>query len=121
MGKDENHNENVIIRFNSMIQEANPSIQINEQFENTTSFAVYGNIMVNPTEVYIQVPFTLSYEEKNLTSTVDVGFANSNSDLHINSSSAAFGYCANIQAPFPNDDIDGDLRVLSTLNVGADE
>lgn len=120
-GNEPDHNENVIIRFNSMTQEKNPSIQVDERFENTTYFAVYGNIMVNPTENYIKVPLSLDYSTKNLRSNSDIGFIDSTSDLHVTSNSEAVGYCANIEVSFPTSDIDDDSRVLSTLNAGADE
>lgn len=121
LGKEEYHNENVIIRFNSMVQEENLSIQINDSFENTTNFFVYGNIIVNPTQTYLSSSFELDFVDKNLIALNDIGFVDINSDLHIKGDSEANGFCADIEAPFPLDDIDGDLRNLSTLNAGADE
>lgn len=121
LGDEENHNKNVIVRFNSMIQENNPSLKINERFKSTTTFSVYGNIMVNPTEKYLEVPFDLLVNEKNLTAPDDIGFVDPQSDLHLKQGKAAEGYCANIQYPFPSDDIDGDLRNINSLNAGADE
>lgn len=121
VGKEEDHNKNVIIRFNSMIQSENPSIQIDDRFKNTTSFAVYANIMVNPTEEYIKTPFVIDFVEKNLTAINDIGFVDADNDLHVKNGSQAQGFASGIQAPFPKEDIDGDLRNINSLNAGADE
>lgn len=120
-GNEAYHNKNVTIRFNSIIQDHNSSIQINDRFQNTTTFAIYGNLIVNPTENYIKTSFDLDVLEKNLTASADIGFVAPSYDLHLKQGTLAEGFCANIVHPFPHNDIDGESRSLNTLNAGADE
>jgi hypothetical protein len=115
------HNENVVIRFNSLMQSNATSININDRFESTTQFFIYGNIVVNGEEDYLKMPFSAEYLDHNLLSSTDVGFVDINNDLHINSNSMAKGFLSDLDIPFPVDDIDGDVRTNSTLSVGADE
>jgi len=114
------HNKNVIIRFNSMTQSENYSLYVANDFETTTNIAIYGNIIVNPTQEYIKSFYNLSEVNLNLSSPNDVGFENMEAgDLHLTPGSSAHGF-ANTAPSFPVYDIDGDLRT-TTINAGADE
>jgi len=120
LGNEEYHNKNVIIRFNSIIQDNNYSIYISEKFENTTSFGIYGNILVNPTENYLRTFYEVAGIYDNLERTSDIGFINAASgDLHLKADSEAIGFCTGL-TDFPTFDIDGDLRNPAQLNAGAD-
>ncbi|MGB1104288.1 MAG: right-handed parallel beta-helix repeat-containing protein [Crocinitomicaceae bacterium] len=50
LGNEECHNQNVIIRFKTVLQETNYNLYIAAGFQNTTVFSIYGNLFVNPTE-----------------------------------------------------------------------
>lgn len=114
------HNENVIVRFNSMVQEENYSIHVGSDFETTTNVEVYGNIAVNPTEEYIQTFYDMVIVNYNLTSTSDIGFVDmANGDLHLTANSQAIGF-ADLVPNYPLVDIDGDTRT-NPINAGADE
>lgn len=115
------HNKNIVIRFNSLTQKNSTSININDRFQSTTQFFIYGNIVVNDEEDYIKLSFPVEYLDHNLLSSSDIGFVDRNSDLHLNSNSIAKGFLSDLDIPFPTDDIDGDLRLNSTLSAGADE
>lgn len=116
-----NHNKNVVIRFNSTVQDENESVYISGDFETTTDFQIYGNIFVNSTGDYFRTFYDVDTIHHNLTSTSDIGFVNMNAgDLHINSSSIANGYCSGL-IQFPSLDIDGNLRSSINLDAGADE
>lgn len=120
LGKEEYHNKNVVIRFNSIIQKENYSIYISEKFENTTEFGIYGNILVNPTENYFRTFYEVAGISDNLTRPADIGFVNAeNGDLHLNPDSEAVEFCNGLLT-FPLYDIDGDLRTSDNLNAGAD-
>jgi len=124
MGSDgnlSNHNQNVIIRFNSCAQTENESIYISESFETTTHISIYGNVLVNPTGEYYKTFFTVNDVHSNLTNTSDIGFINiENGDLHILPTSAANGFCNGL-SDFPTTDIDGETRTTTNLDAGADE
>ncbi|MFK8044107.1 MAG: right-handed parallel beta-helix repeat-containing protein [Crocinitomicaceae bacterium] len=116
-----NHNENVIIRFNSTSQSENQSIYIAGDFETTTSIQIYGNLFVNSTADYFRTFYDIDSIFSNLTSTTDVGFVNaSEGDLHLTSTSAAIGFCDGL-GQFPSTDIDGEVRTSINLDAGADE
>jgi hypothetical protein len=120
-GNTSNHNENVLIRFNSMVQTTEESIYISGDFEGTTNIEIYGNIMVNSTGSYFKTFYTLNSIHTNLKSTSDIGFVNmSEGDLHILNSSEANGYCDSLSL-FPALDIDGEVRIQNNLDAGADE
>ncbi len=115
------HNENVVIRFNSLVQKENYSIYVAKSFETTTNVAIYGNIVVNPSEEYMKTFYDIATISYNLTSPIDVGFVNMNSgDLHLKNTSTAIDFATGAPG-YPTTDIDGDLRDVSSLNAGADE
>lgn len=115
------HNERVIIRFNSAVQEENYSIYVAKEFETTTDVEIYGNIVVNSTEGYIKMYFPLHTLMSNVTSPQDIGFVHiASGDLHLAPNSQAYGKATGVPS-FPYLDIDGDLRNQSILNAGADE
>lgn len=115
------HNKRVIIRFNSMVQEEFHSISLGADFESTTAFEVYGNVIVNPTEKYLKDPYAFDSNSLNLTRPSDIGFVDpARGDLHLTPNAEAIGFSAGLPR-FPGDDIDGDPRTASTLNAGADE
>ncbi len=124
MGSDgnlSNHNENVIIRFNSAAQSENESIYVAEDFESTTNISIYGNALVNSTGNYLKTFFSINDIYSNLTSTSNIGFVDMEAgDLHITPSSAANGFCDGL-SEFPDTDIDGESRVSTSLDAGADE
>jgi hypothetical protein len=69
-----------------MIQKDYNSIYISTAFESTTNVSVYGNIIVNPTEEYVNKFFEFADIYGNLKSKLDVGFVNvTNNDLHLRS------------------------------------
>lgn len=120
-GSEVNHNENIIIRFNSMIQSENASIYIAENFENSSNIEIYGNIIVNSTQEYFKTFYTISDIYLNLKSSNDIGFVNmSSGNLHILPSSIANSYCSSLSV-FPSVDIDGEIRTQLNLDAGADE
>ncbi len=104
-----------------MIQDENESIYIAEQFQNTTEFSIYANIIVNPTRSYFRTFYDISGIQHNLTREVDVGFVNVEAnDLHLLPESEGIDfYSAGMD--YPPSDIDGDLRVDPIVNAGADE
>lgn len=114
------HNEKVVIRFNTLVQESNYSIYVAEPFESSTEVNIYGNLIVNPTENYLRNFFPVD-TLRNLTTPDAVGFIDRESgDLHLTNSSPAVGFCTGL-SKFPTTDIDGDVRTSSTLDAGADE
>ncbi|XOV69020.1 MAG: right-handed parallel beta-helix repeat-containing protein [Fluviicola sp.] len=114
------HNENVIIRFNSMVQSENYSMYVSGDFETTTNIEIYGNIAVNQSQEYIRTFYDLPIYSYNLTTSEDIGFINmTNGDLHLTATSQAIGF-ANLAPDIPSVDIDGDLRI-NPINAGADE
>ncbi len=116
-----NHNKNVVIRFNSCVQQEEHSIYISEVFETTTDFYIYGNILVNSSNQFFRTFYPVDNIFQNLTSTSDIGFAAmENGDLHLLTSSQANGFCDGL-TDFPNQDIDGDTRSSTNLDAGADE
>jgi hypothetical protein len=120
-GNEANHNKNVIIRFNSSAETENESIYIAEEFENTTNISIYGNILVNSNASYYKTFFTINDSYSNLESTSDIGFIDMNSgNLHITPSSSANSFCNGL-SNFPTIDIDGEVRVSTNLDAGADE
>lgn len=120
-GDASNHNENVVIRFNSMIQTANESIYISEKFESNTNIEIYGNIIVNPNGIYYKLFYPLDKIHTNLESTSDIGFLNiEEGNLHISNASIANGFCSSL-TEFPTNDIDGESRMQINLDAGADE
>ena len=121
MDAPENHNQKVIIRFNSMIQQADYSMRVGPEFESTTAVEIYGNIAVNPSEEYLRTFYEGITTYNNLTQTGDIGFVDpANGDLHLMSNSQAIDFCVGLPA-FPTTDIDGDPRDSNTLDAGADE
>lgn len=121
IGNLEWHNKNVIIRFNTILQENNRSIYIAADFETTTNFFIYGNLIVNPTEAYFKTFYEVTGIEQNLVRTGGIDFVSPQSgDLHLLPGTEAEGFCAGLTS-FPATDIDGDLRLSETLNAGADE
>lgn len=115
------HNKNVVIRFNSLIQEENYSVYVAKEYETTTNIDLYGNIIVNPSGEYLKTFYEVDGIGKNLTTLSDPGFVDAASgDLHLGPDSEAIDYCAG-ESEFPSTDIDGDLRNSTELNAGADE
>lgn len=115
------HNENVIIRFNTILQENNRSIYIAGDFENTTNFSIYGNLLVNSTEAYFKTFYEVAGIEQNLLRKGNIDFVDpQNGDLHLLPGTEAEGFCAGL-SQYPATDIDGDIRMSETLNAGADE
>lgn len=121
LGNEEYHNQNVIIRFNTVLQETNYNLYIAADFQNTTVFSIYGNLFVNPTETYFQKFYEVDGINNNLLTAGSINFVDAeNGDLHLIPGSAAEDYCAGL-INYPTTDIDGDLRASETLNAGADE
>lgn len=124
MGSDgnlSNHNNKVLIRFNTTVESENESVYVSEDFESTTDIEIYGNIFVNSTGEYLKSFYTLPNIHSNLTSTNDVGFVDMNDgNFHILPTSVANGFCDGL-ADFPQYDIEGDVRMSSNLDAGADE
>ncbi|MEX1002378.1 MAG: right-handed parallel beta-helix repeat-containing protein [Crocinitomicaceae bacterium] len=114
------HNKWVDVRFNTIYDAETYSVFISDDYESTTNISVYGNILVQSNERYIQHYFEID-TSYNLTSTTDIGFINAKQgDLHILSNSEAAGFCDGL-TKFPLIDIDGDLRTSTNLDAGADE
>lgn len=119
-GNTANHNDNVIIRFNSTFQSENESIYIGQEFENT-NIEIYGNIFVNSSGNYYKTFSPVTNTHTNLESSTDVGFIDlTGGDLHISPSSSANGFCNGL-TDFPIIDIDGEGRLTNNLDAGADE
>ena len=121
-GKLSNHNNNIVIRFNTMAQDNDyESIYVNKDFQTTTNIAIYGNIAINPNKESLKTFYTLSNVTTNLEDTGDIGFVNySGGNLHITASSSAIGYATTI-SDYPTTDYDGDTRTQATMDAGADE
>ncbi len=120
-GNTANHNQNVIIRFNTTVETENESVYVAEDFESTTHVEIYGNIFVNASGEYLKSFYPLNDVYSNLQSQSDIGFVNMNGeDFHILPSSAANGYCSGL-TQFPLYDIDGDSRSTTNLDAGSDE
>ena len=114
------HNNNIIIRFNSIVDAYENAVYVDDTFEKTTEISIYGNIFSNASQQFIKSSFKLN-EYVNLETSEDIGFVDvENGDLHLLDGSTAIGYASSIQ-DFPLDDIDGEKRKLTTLCVGADE
>lgn len=120
LGQEEWHNKHIIIRFNSTIQSRNYSFYIAEGFENTTSFEIYGNLIINQTGEYYRTFFDLPETYQNLELTTFDGFISEDTDLHLTEDNAAIDFCSGL-VNFPTEDIDGDIRSGSNFNAGADE
>jgi len=121
LGNLDYHNENVIIRFITVLSAANYSVYIAKDYEATTSFSIYGNLLVNATEEYFTTFYDVSGIENNLAVAGGIDFIDpTKGDLHLMPGSIAGDYCAGL-AFFPLTDIDGDMRLSETLNAGADE
>lgn len=120
-GNQSYHNQNVVMRFNSMVQTGDESIYVAADFESTTQLNIYGNVMVNPSENYFRTFYTIDSIHHNLTAPSDIGFIDrASGDLHITANSIANGYCSGLPN-FPSTDIDNDPRTTTNLDVGADE
>ena len=116
----ENHNQNILIRFNTVYNSTNQCIYIGKGFDPTTDIHIYGNILVQPNSEVIKA-FSEINVFSNLESNSDIGFVDvSNGDLHVLSSSQAVNYCAGL-TNYPSTDIDGEIRNSITLDAGADE
>lgn len=114
------HNKNILVRFNSIYESTTYSIFVAKEYESTTEVEVYGNIIVQSKENYIQTYYDI-IQYNNLNHTADIGFVDAeNGDLHLLPTSAAIGFCAGI-SDYPTTDIDGELRDQNTLDAGADE
>jgi len=121
LGNLDYHNENVIIRFNTVLSAANYSVYIAKDYEATTSFSIYGNLLVNATEEYFTTFYDVSGIENNLAVAGGIDFIDpTKGDLRLMPGSIAGDYCAGL-AFFPLTDIDGGMRLSETLNAGADE
>mgnify|MGYP000751583844 CR=1 FL=1 len=120
LGQEEWHNKHIIIRFNSSIQSSNYSYYIAKGFENTTSFEIYGNLIINTSGEYYKTFFDLPETYQNLELTSFDGFLSQDTDLHLTGDNAAIDFCMGLDS-YPTEDIDGDIRSGSTLNAGADE
>lgn len=119
-GSYNNHNSNVIVRFNTIVQDKNQSVRVDGEFETTTNIEVYGNILVNPTGEYLKTFYTIN-QHHNLTSTADIGFVSMQTgNLHITTGSSATNFCSGLTI-FPLVDIDNDTRNSNNLDAGADE
>ena len=116
----EYHNENVVIRFNSLYDSETYNIYVSEYYEGNTNFFIYGNIVVDPEGEYLKSFYDVP-ESNNLFSTSDIGFVDAaNGDLHITATSQAINFCVGL-AVHPTTDIDGDIRISNSLDAGADE
>lgn len=114
------HNKNVIVRFNSVANAENYSVFIAADYESTTQLSLYGNVLVSPTSNYFTNYFEID-TAFNLMHTADIGFVNiEQGDLHIQAGSMADGFCSGLTI-FPAVDIDGDIRLITNLDAGADE
>lgn len=119
-GSYKNHNSNVIVRFNTIVQDKNYSIRVDDKFETTTNVEVYGNILINPTGEYLKTFYTIN-QHHNLTSMADIGFVNMKTgELHITTGSSARNFCSGLVI-FPSTDIDNETRNSINLDAGADE
>lgn len=116
----EYHNQNVIVRFNSVSNCQDNSLYFAKDFDGTTVFQIYGNIIVSEKGEYIKTFYEIP-DSFNLKSTTDIGFIDAaNGNLHLDAGSQAIGYCSGLSF-FPSIDIDGDIRVSTNLDAGADE
>lgn len=119
-GELDNHNKNIHIRFNSLYNSKSNSVFIAPEYEVTTDIKIYGNIIVQESEKYIQSEYEID-SFSNLKSDTDIGFVNANDgDLHINSNSIANNFCIGLTT-YPFYDIDGELRSITNQDAGADE
>ena len=120
-GNKANHNKNIIVRFNTIVQEKHYSMYFSPEFENSVNLFVYGNIIVNPSETYFDKKYDIPDIYSNLMSPTDIGFIDMNSgNLHLTNTSIANAFCAGL-TDYPIIDIDGDIRIQTNLDAGADE
>lgn len=116
-----NHIGSAKIRFNTIVSADESPIGINDDLNGVT-FDIIGNIAIRTdggsTYVYSSLPFN---ESDNLTGSADIGFLDfPNRDLHISNSSSATNGVSNA-VDFPAVDFDGDPRMTTDLDIGADE
>ena len=116
----ENHNKNVVIRFNSVAECQTYAVFVHNDFETTSSIFTYGNILVQKNENYLTAPESV-IDSLNLKQPSDIGFVDINSgDLHLLQNSVAINFCSGLNV-FPVFDIDGEPRQSLNLDAGADE
>ena len=116
----ENHNKNILVRFNSVYNSTTQCIYVGKGFDATTEIHIYGNILVQSSLEMIK-SFSVINDYSNLKSSSDIGFVDiSNGDLHILPSSQALNYCVGLTS-YPSTDFDGENRNSLTLDAGADE
>ena len=116
----ENHNKNVIVRFNSIYNSQTYSVFIHKDYESTSTIQAYCNILVSKKENYISTQFDI-LDTLNVKAIADVGFVDAeNGDLHLTSVSQILGNCDGWLA-YPQLDIDGEPRSSNQLDPGADE
>jgi len=115
-----NHNQNILVRFNSVYNSTNQCIYVGKGFDGTANIHIYGNVLVQSNSEVI-VSYSEINDYSNLESSSDIGFVDiTNGDLHLLPSSQAVNYCSGLTS-YPTTDIDGENRNSITLDAGADE
>lgn len=120
-GNPSNHIGRAVLRFNTIVAADQSPIGIKDNLEGL-EILLTGNIAERTdggsTYFFTELPYTDAF---NLTATGDVGFVDfANRDLHITTASPAYNAAVGA-ASFPAVDIDGDTRMDSSLDIGADE
>lgn len=120
-GNTANHIGSALIRFNTILSHSKSNIGINDDLIGVT-FEIIGNILIRRDSASTYISSIHNYNPSyNITSNGDIGFVNYNArDLHITTSSAAHNAAIGI-SDFPKFDYDRDIRINSSLDIGADE
>ncbi len=120
-GNTDNHINNAVIRFNTMVVNDKSCIATNEELTGV-DMAIFGNILIRTDGADSYIFTTHAFTENmNLVGDSDIGFNDfTNRDLHLSSGSSAEGFATGI-TDFPTTDIDGEPRTADNLDAGADE
>lgn len=114
---------NFTIRFNTLIiLNGSPyGFYVSDGFEDKY-IEVYGNLVIQPDEKYLQGMGSISMIEQNYVSPFLEGFISNQEpyDFHLTPSHPANDYAAGLSS-YPAKDIDGEIRKSSNLDAGADQ
>jgi hypothetical protein len=114
---------NFTIRFNTLvIMDGSPyGFYVSDGFDDKY-IEVYGNLVIQPDEKYLQGMESISMIEQNYVSPSLQGFVSVQEpyDFHLTESHPANGYATRLSS-FPEMDVDGETRKSSNLDAGADQ